>query len=68
LKGDVTFPVGMPEARRLLLADAQTSGGLLLSVPPNLVPDLLLLLNDTSPVAAVVGEIEKGRPGQIQVV
>jgi selenide,water dikinase len=65
---DLRFPKGMPEARRLLLADAQTSGGLLLSVPEDQLSDLLKGLEGKSPVAAVIGTIEAGPPGRIQVV
>jgi selenide,water dikinase len=68
VKGDVRFPKGMPEARRLLLADAQTSGGLLLAVPPELVADLLAGMEGRAPLAAVIGEIEDGPPGRIQVI
>ncbi|MCJ7628301.1 MAG: selenide, water dikinase SelD [Longimicrobiales bacterium] len=67
VKGDVLFPDGMPEARRLLLADAQTSGGLLMAVPPELLTELMARLKDAAPVAAVIGEIEEGPPGQIQI-
>jgi len=67
LKDDVRFPKGMTEPRRLLLADAQTSGGLLLAAPPDVVPDLLARMEGHAPVAVVVGEIEKGPPGRIQV-
>lgn len=65
---DLRFPEGMPEARRLLLADAQTSGGLLVSVPDDLLADFLARLDGRAPVAAVIGTIEKGPPGRIQVV
>ena len=67
VKEDVLFPDGIPEARRLLLADAQTSGGLLMAVPPELLPELLVRLENAAPVAAVIGEIEEGTPGRIQV-
>jgi len=68
VRADVRFPKGMPEARRLLLADAQTSGGLLLAVPEERLAELLQRLDGVSPVAAVIGTIEKGPPGRIQVV
>jgi selenide,water dikinase len=67
VKADVRFPKGMPEARRLLLTDAQTSGGLLLAVPEDNLPELLRRVEKAAPVAAVIGEIEEGPPGQIQV-
>ncbi len=67
LGGDVSFPAGMPQARRLLLADAQTSGGLLMAVGPDRLEELLSRLEGKSPVAAVIGEITEGPPGRIQV-
>jgi len=68
VKDDVSFPQDLPEVRRALLADAQTSGGLLMSVPPDLVPELLDRLAGRSPVAAVIGIVVEGPPGRIQVV
>ena len=67
IKTDVRFPKGMPEERRILLADAQTSGGLLLAAPAKAVPELLDRLEGKAPMAAVVGTIEDGPPGRIQV-
>jgi selenide,water dikinase len=67
VRRDVRFPRGMPRERRLLLADAQTSGGLLVAVRPELVPDLLLSLEESAPVFAEIGEIEDGPPGRIDV-
>lgn len=68
LKDDVRFPGSLPKARRLLLADAQTSGGLLLAVPPHVLEETLDRLRDVAPVAAVVGEIQDGPAGGIHVV
>jgi selenide,water dikinase len=67
VRADVRFPQGMPEARRLLLADAQTSGGLLIAAPPVVVDDLILSLKEKAPVSAVIGEIKEGPPGRIEV-
>jgi selenide,water dikinase len=67
VKDDVSFPEDMPDARRLLLADAQTSGGLLMAVPPGSLSDLLPRLEGKT-VAAVIGDTEEGPPGRIQVV
>jgi selenide,water dikinase len=64
---DVDFPEGMPEASRLLLADAQTSGGLLMAVPETALPTLLERLGAVSPATAVIGAIEAGPPGRIRV-
>ena len=67
VKADVSFPEGMKEAGRLLLTDAQTSGGLLMAVDPELLTELLSRLNEVAPVSAVIGEIRDGPPGRIQV-
>lgn len=67
VKPDVSFPKGMVEAERLLLADAQTSGGLLMAVDPQSLPNILSRLREVAPESAIVGEIEEGPPGRIQV-
>lgn len=65
--GDVTWGPDVPEVLRTVLNDAQTSGGLLISVPPDGVDELLEELAGRSPVAAVVGEVVEGPPGTITV-
>ena len=58
----------LTEQQRLLLCDAQTSGGLLISVPEGKLEYLLSELAAASvPVRSVVGEISEGPSGQIQV-
>jgi selenide,water dikinase len=53
---------------RYLCVDAQTSGGLLLAVPPENEAALLAALHDEhTPVAAVIGRIVAGPPGRIRV-
>jgi len=53
-----TFADSVPEAYRLLLADAQTSGGLLLCVPPDNKDAVLALLESESPPCLVhIGKI-----------
>ncbi len=68
VEGEVDFSDHLPEARRLLLADAQTSGGLLMAVSPDVLPVLLSKLQDRVPAAVVIGQTEEGPPGRIQVV
>ena len=47
-----------PRRRRILMCDAQTSGGLLLAVPPSKLKVMVeLLWRRRAPVAAVIGEI-----------
>ena len=53
-----SFAESVPDSMRLLLADAQTSGGLLLAVPPaNLEQVLAVLGGEGAPCAEVIGEI-----------
>jgi selenide,water dikinase len=65
---DVVFPETMPESERLLLADAQTSGGLLMAVDPEALPSLLADLTEVAPDAALIGEMGEGPPGRIQIL
>ena len=53
---------------RLILADAQTSGGLLIAVTSAKTPELVeaLTAEDTQ-TAAVIGEVVEDRPGTIEV-
>ena len=57
---------GLDASEQLLLADAQTSGGLLFSVAPDAVDDLVAELETAgTPAAAVVGHIGSDEPGRI---
>jgi selenide,water dikinase len=59
---------GVPEATRILLADAQTSGGLLLCVPPkNLRQVTKILRSHRTPAAAVIGSITRSSRPRILV-
>jgi hydrogenase maturation factor len=49
------------------MADAQTSGGLLLCVARDRVDDLVEHLAGRAPAAAVIGEVTEGRAGGISV-
>ena len=64
----VDWDAGLTEGQRLLMCDAQTSGGLLISVPKAKLDHLLSEL-DASGVQtkAVVGEITAENPGRINV-
>jgi selenide,water dikinase len=69
LKDAVTFAAGVDPVTRLLLADAQTSGGLLLAVAPERGPALVAALErERTPAAAVIGRITAGTPGRIEVL
>jgi selenide,water dikinase len=55
-------------ADRHLCVDAQTSGGLLLAVPPEHEAALLAALREeATPAAVVIGRIVRGNPGTIRV-
>ncbi len=56
------------EGMRLILADAQTSGGLLISVPEDRAGELMELLQAAAPVSAIIGRVTEGTPGTIRVL
>ena len=57
------------EGERLLLADAQTSGGLLLAVPADRADALVAACRaHGTPAAAIIGAVTTGSPGHIVVV
>ena len=56
------------ESVRLILADAQTSGGLLISVPEERAEELMELLQPADPVSAIIGRVTDGEPGTIRVL
>ncbi len=58
----------LAEPDRLVLCDAQTSGGLLIAVPPEGEGTLLAELEKRgAPARAVIGELVEGEPGRIEV-
>jgi selenide,water dikinase len=62
----VTWGDGLTEQDKLLICDAQTSGGLLISVPAARQQDLVdALLDEGAQCAAVVGRITAGPAGSI---
>ena len=64
----VRFDDALPEHERLILADAQTSGGLLMAVSPENEAALLADLEKRGALAAVtIGEIVDGDAGTIAV-
>jgi selenide,water dikinase len=65
----VLFRDGVDYNLKMLLVDAQTSGGLLLSCPPGQASAIVRELQDCGyPSAAVIGEIEKTGDGQPAVI
>ena len=64
----VSFASGVGEIDRVLLADAQTSGGLLIAVAAERTETLLAALQkERTPVARVIGRVVAGPPGTITV-
>ena len=60
-----SFEAGVEPWQRLLCADAQTSGGLLLAVPAARVDRVVQALDERgSPAAAVIGRLEEGDEAQ----
>ena len=61
LEGDVVWDESITDVQKILLADAQTSGGLLISVRPDKTAALLAALKERGlDGAAVVGAVEDG--------
>jgi len=64
----VSFAPGVDQMARLLLADAQTSGGLLVAVAVERADALVAALRrEATPAAAVIGRVVTGTPGTIAV-
>jgi len=65
----VTWDASIDEPARIVLADAQTSGGLLLAVPAENHEALLAALGRESvPVAATIGRVTSGPTGAVAVL
>ena len=63
-----TWGRGIDDIDRAILADAQTSGGLLIAVPADQTDTLVRELGQRStPARAVIGKIVAGEPGNIEV-
>ena len=67
LAPDLAWKETLPAGMRTLLTDAQTSGGLLLSVPADRVDALVADLEGRAPVVAVVGRVVDGPAGRIGI-
>ncbi len=63
----VTWARAISPAARLVLADAQTSGGLLMAVPRQRVKRLVRALAERGVTGAVIGELAAGPAGLIHV-
>lgn len=58
--GFTTFASTVPAALRLALSDAQTSGGMLISLPPDRFERLRAELHGAHALCAVIGEVQPG--------
>jgi len=67
LAGKVELEAGLPTVVATLLHDAQTSGGLLLAVPPERLKDLLGDLVGRGLQPALVGRVVQGPAGRVRV-
>lgn len=66
LEGDVVWDAAITDVQKILLADAQTSGGLLISVRPDRTAALLAALKERGldgDSVSVVGAVEEARDG-----
>ena len=64
----IDFHASIGETDRLLLADAQTSGGLLIAVAADRLPDLQAELRGRGvETVAVIGEVSAGEAGRVRV-
>jgi selenide,water dikinase len=64
----IVFSRGFPEPWQLVLADAQTSGGLLLAVPPERAAALEEGLHSEGLPVTCIGQLESTEPGRIRVI
>lgn len=64
----VTWPDELDKESKLILCDAQTSGGLLIAVAPEAAGALVRELEKIgTPCAAIIGALEEGPPGRMRV-
>jgi selenide, water dikinase len=59
-----TFPAAMSDPDRLLLADAQTNGGMLAAVDEKAAPKILAALANAGAPARAIGEVVRPRRGE----
>ncbi len=64
----VDWDSSLSEEAQLVLCDAQTSGGILIAVPPEKVGALCAALDESHTLAAVIGEITAEAAGRIRVL
>jgi selenide,water dikinase len=62
-----SFGASVAEARRALVFDAMTSGGLLVAVHPERAAEMNDALSAAAPESRRIGELARGKPGSIKV-
>lgn len=67
LDPDLTMAPGIDPVTRILLCDAQTSGGLLMAVPASKVASVEKALADVGVPVSRIGRLVQGRPGSLSV-
>jgi selenide,water dikinase len=67
MRGFAAVEEAVPPELAVLLHDAQTSGGLLLTVPPQAAPALLGELRAQGLPAAIIGDVVAGESGHVDV-
>ena len=67
MRGCAVLDAAIPTELAVLLHDAQTSGGLLLAVPPLAAPALLSELRAQGLPAALIGDVVQGESGHVDV-
>ena len=68
IRKNVTIEDGLSDLNLIILADAQTSGGLLISVSEERSEDLVnKLVNNQTLYSNVIGKVTEGNPGTITV-
>jgi selenide,water dikinase len=65
--GRVEFGAGVPAARRKLMWESQTSGGLLVALAPDCVERFGRLVAESGGFSTVVGEVLDGAAGTVEV-
>jgi selenide,water dikinase len=69
VQSSTDFSEDIDDVQRLILSDAQTSGGLLIAIAPDRLTTLLAELETNGTLAsAVIGEVTEGQGGRISVV
>jgi len=67
-EGNVIFSDEMPEWKQWIVFDAQTSGGLLISLPPKEAEDLIKRMHDDGlKEATIIGRVVDEHPGVIEI-